>query len=318
MKMSKIEKILFCIHPDVPNHELIERTTEIARTSNATVTVYHTIGDYPEDTSEWWNVRNPEELKRKIVDERQGQLDDVADQFRKLGFEKVSTLLDWGRPFLQITREVMKNQYDLVMITSRRSGNLSRILLDCPSMDLLQHCPCRLWISKRKKTRNTKRILASVGGSENAECQAMDMKVVSTAAAIAEAEGAELHIAHALPLYGSKADKQGKLDPELVKFIEDAKKKFLKQCQPVVREYDVALGIENLHFQAGQPSHVIIDVVKNNEMGLVVIGTKPPKGLPVFQIGNQAVTVLDNIDCDMVGVKPDDFVSLIEKEGEHV
>jgi len=296
---------------------MLEQAIQLAKKHQAAVKLFHVISDYPEDTSEWWNVRNPGKLKKRIVEERQAVLDEMAARARELGLEQVASELRWGRTFLEITREVMKNKHDLVMITAQHKHKMSRKLLECPSVDLLQHCPCTLWISKGKARGRPKRVLATLGGKPNdIACDALDTKVLRTAAAIAEANGSELHYVHALTVYGGKGQDGKKLRTDLAAYIDSLKDLFMQKCGSVLGEYQVKLNDDWIHLATGSPETVIVDLVNDEHIDLVIMGARTHENLPFVLLGTRAMRVFDYVKCDVVGVKPDDFVSLLEREGE--
>jgi len=296
---------------------MLEHAIQLAKKHQAAVKLFHVIDDYPEDTSEWWNVRNPGKLKQQIIEKRQAVLDELAERVQKHGLEQVTSELRWGREFLEITREVMKNKHDLVMITAQHKHKMSRMLLECTSMDLLQHCPCTLWISKGTTHRRPKRVLATLGGAQNdITCDALDIKALRTAASIAEADGSELHYLHAMPLYGGKGQKGKKLRTELANYIDSMKDSFMQKCRGVLSEYQVELKDDRIHIVTGSPATAIVDLVNDKHINLVIMGARPHENLPTVLLGTLANRVFDSVKCDVVGVKPDDFVSLLEREGE--
>jgi universal stress protein E len=315
--MSQFNSILVCVGTSSGNLEMLEQAIQLARKHQAAVKLFHVISDYPEDTSEWWNVRNPDKLKKRIIEERQTVLDEMAARAKEQGLERVASELRWGRTFLEVAREVMKNKQDLVMITQQRNHKMSRMLLECPSRDLLQHCPCTLWISKGKTGRRPKRVLATLGGAQNdVACDALDVKVLRTAATIAEANGSELHHVHAMPLYGDKGQKGKKLRADLAAYIDSLKGSFMQKCGSVLREYQVELNDDRIHMVAGSPATAIVDLVDDKHIDLVIMGARPHDDLPTVLLGTRAMRVFDYLKCDVVGVKPDGFVSLLEREGE--
>jgi universal stress protein E len=315
--MSHFKSILVVVSKSSPDIHMLDEAMRLAKKYQAAVKVIHVISDYPEDTSEWWNVRNPARLKKEIIEERQVVLDEMATHARVHGLDRVATELRWGRTFLEVTREVMKNKHDLVMITAQHKQKMARMLLECPSMDLLQHCPCTLWISKGKTRRRPRRVLAALGGMRNeVACDALDIKVLRTAAAIAEANRSELHYVHAMPLYGGEGQKGKKLRTDLVGFIDGLKDSFMQKCGGVVSKYQVELNEHWIHMVTGSPATAIVDLVNDKHMDLVVMGARTHENLPTVLLGTRAMRVFDYVKCDVVGVKPDDFVSLLESEGE--
>ncbi len=317
--MNQLNRILLYVHPEAPDLSLVDRAANMAKKSGAAIKVLHVISDYPEDISEWWNVRNPQKLHDKIVQEREGFLNGLADQLRQAGVEKVSVELKWGVQFLEIIHEVQREKHDLVMITAQRAHQVARTLMECPSMDLMRHCPCALWVSKGKFAKRTKRILAAIGwrGGERAGeliCDAQTESILRTAALLAKADSSELHVVHTLPLFGGKGRKGKKLRSDLVDYLDNLRQEIRERCLPGLAKLGVDVTDKQVHLLTGTPSVVIPDFIVEAGIDLVVLGTVARTGIPGLFIGNTAEKVFSQVDCPVVAVKPSSFVSLVEKE----
>ena len=57
--MNDFNQILLDVHPEFTDLEAVDRAAALASKTKADVKVVHVVEDYPEDMSEWWNVRNP-------------------------------------------------------------------------------------------------------------------------------------------------------------------------------------------------------------------------------------------------------------------
>jgi len=314
--MKHVNSILVCVDPDHLDKPLLQRAADIAKKNDAAVKVFHVVSEYPEDMSEWWNVRNPQKLHDKIVSERTTFLDSIAQSLKNAGVRNVTYELRWGKRFLQIIKEVVRGKHDLVMITAMRP-KLSRMLWECPSADLLRYCPCSLWISRGEEPRQTKRMVAAIGGAGgNIACDGLNKRILRTAGAVAESAECQLHLVHALPVYGGKGVKGRKLRSDLVEFMRKLETTMLEKCSPVLEGYDVALGPERVHVLPGAPEVAISEFAASEKVELVVLGTMGRGGMSSLLVGSTANRVFDNVQCSLLVVKPEGFVSLVEKEKE--
>ena len=64
-----------------------------------------------------------------------------------------------------------------------------------------------------------------------------------------------------------------------------------------------------IHFLDGAPGRLIPQFVEENRVDLLVMGTVGRTGVPGFFIGNTAEQVLEQVECSVLAVKPDGFVS---------
>jgi nucleotide-binding universal stress UspA family protein len=228
--------------------------------------------------------------------------------------EDVSSEIRWGKEYVTIIEEVMRNPYDLVMLTARDRTQIAKVMFECPSRDLFLHCPCALWIFKSKKQCTTKRVVAALGGEGgHVECNGLNAKILKAAAAVAQGFGSELHIVHAMQLYGGKGIKKGGgLRTDLVDVMERLREDIARQCEPIMRDYKLKLDPGRIHLLVGKPVEVVPQFASDERMNLVVMGTAARTGLPSLIHANAAEAVLQQVDCGLLVVKPDDFVSMVE------
>jgi nucleotide-binding universal stress UspA family protein len=64
-----------------------------------------------------------------------------------------------------------------------------------------------------------------------------------------------------------------------------------------------------VHLTEGNAEDVILSLAREEHIELIVMGTVGRVGLPGFFIGNTAEEVLRQVDCSVLTVKPDGFVT---------
>mmetsp|Transcript_25519 Transcript_25519/g.12086 ORF Transcript_25519/g.12086 Transcript_25519/m.12086 type:complete len:81 (-) Transcript_25519:45-287(-) len=72
-----------------------------------------------------------------------------------------------------------------------------------------------------------------------------------------------------------------------------------------------------LHLVEGEACEVITDFVEKKKTDVVVMGTIARTGIPGFFMGNTAESILNNIDCSVLAVKPLGFITpvTLSREG---
>lgn len=73
------------------------------------------------------------------------------------------------------------------------------------------------------------------------------------------------------------------------------------------RDYGISSHYQ--HLSQGLPEQVIPEAAKQLDAELVVLGTIGRTGLSAALLGNTAEHVLDQLNCDVLAIKPEDFVS---------
>lgn len=79
-----------------------------------------------------------------------------------------------------------------------------------------------------------------------------------------------------------------------------------------MRDYEVELDPRRIHLLVGKPADVISQFAGNEEINLVVMGTAARTGVTGLIHANTAEAVLQQVDCGVLVVKPDEFVSTVE------
>ena len=88
------------------------------------------------------------------------------------------------------------------------------------------------------------------------------------------------------------------------------KKAHLKWFNQILRQYPGLSELKyQVHLKKGDPSNLIPQVVKKKKINLIVMGTLSRSGIEGLLIGNTAEKTLQEVDCSVMALKPDDFVS---------
>ena len=307
--MKLFEKILICGHPDHVDLKLLEHAADIAKHNQSHVKVVHVVSDYPKDVRTWWNVRNPGRLRESIVRDREDFLDGLVESLNKLGVENVTRELYWGEPVVEIAKDVLAESRQLVMVVSRYSGKVSYGAFGYPSMDLVRHCPCPIWVTQKKVKKRVHRIVACLGGSGGeVRIEGTNAKMLGHGAAVAEAEDSKLHVVHVMPLYGNKNGKRHdkkRLSTDLGVYLDTVRNEIRQRCNDFLSDLGVSLAADQVHVLIGTPTAVIPDFVESHGADLLVMATAARTGLPGLVVGNAAEKVMKKIRCPMLVVKSD-------------
>ena len=187
-------------------------------------------------------------------------------------------------------------------------------------MHLLRKCPCPVWLIKHGKHKPYRRILAAVDVGdaypveELAPRRALRRQILEMASSLALSEFAELHVVHAWnavaesPLHNAFMHTP---EEELAACVEQARQHHAASLDALMNEVTGALGHDALdylkprtHLVKGNARKEIPALAKQIETDIIVMGTVARTGVPGFIMGNTAETILNQIDCSVVAVKP--------------
>jgi len=306
--MRRFSNILFVAEPDVDNSRALAQAVSLAEHNQARLTVVGTV-----DFGHSLLARN---LREALIRDREDQLEQLV-QGVSLASGRPEARLLTGKAFIEIIREVLRNDRDLVVKTLADPGLMS---IGGTDKKLLRKCPCPVWIINAKEEDGYRQILLALEYEpENPENEPLNRQLFEMAASLAISEFAELHIVHAWRLEHEaffRSARSGLSREEVDQMVQQEEDRRRSWLQKLSDEYCRPLGAEAseflkpaIHLIQGFAEDVVPDCARSLGAELVVMGTVGRTGLPGFVIGNTAETILSNIRCSVLAVKPAGFVS---------
>ena len=230
-----------------------------------------------------------------------------------------------GTSFLEVIRAVLRNGHDLVIKCPESPSWLDRFFSG-DDMHLLRKCPCPVWLVKPEAPRSYKRILAAVDVDESylptelATRHALNVQILEMAASLALSEFADLHVVHVWDsVYESISGFviSSEISPEKEALnIEQERRQHQQWLDTFLRNSGNkatrdALGYlkPQTHLIKGGARKEIPALAKRLQIDCIVMGTVARTGIPGFIMGNTAETILEQIDCSVLAIKPRGFVT---------
>ena len=293
----------------------VDRAVSLAKNNEAQLTVFTVVKERSVDAPMVFTHRSLEELHSRVIDDYQKKVDALAADIGKQGVDVRSKVVT-GIPFLEIIRQVLRDKHDLVILASEGKGGIHDRLFGATSMHLMRKCPCPVWVVKRAQTRPYTRILAAVDPSiYDSRRGAINPLILQLASGMARKEAGELHIIHVWHLFGERYVRSSGMTAVAVQ-----EAKVLEKIQHKQR-FDTLLnraGVADLkpyvHLIEGNPEDCIPELVVEKGIDLLVMGTVCRTGIAGFLIGNTAEEVLNKVDCSLLTIKPEGFVTPVHIE----
>lgn len=324
--MKRFKQILCVLDSDSPEKTTLERALTLAENNQARLKVVavtpgmRTFVGLP-------GVANPAGLLATVVNEQLQKLQSLLEPYRdEIGVE---TEVLQGTPFLQIIREVLRCGHDLVIKSPEQLDFLDQ-LFGSNDMHLLRKCPCPVWLIKPSATKAYRCILAAVDvddslpADEAAVSRDLNHRILELASSVALADFAELHIVHVWDAPGEGLMRGVLLNkPEAqvdtyIRQIENQRSRGLKTLVKEVSAGQDGKGLDYLkpktHLLKGWARKEIPLIAKRIDADLLVMGTVARTGVPGFIMGNTAETILNQIDCSVLAIKPSGFATPVSLE----
>lgn len=317
--MDRFRNILLIHDPVSPDKGALRRAVSLAQKNQARLTLLAVLEDAPPSAYMVVPDRSLEQLQTELMDARAATLQQQASDLAAQGVE-VSSRVVMGTPFLAIIHQVLREKHDLVMLTAEGKGGMKERLFGSTSMHLMRKCPCPVWVMKPKRVKAYNRILAAVDVAERfpdePQRQSLNSVIMQIAASLARRDNSELHVVQAWSLYaeGYLEARGGMSEKQIRKMRNTLKQQYEARLASLLEDIDLR-GID-LHKRLvrGDPSESIIRQVNKRHIDLLVMGTVCRTGLVGFFIGNTAEKVLGNVDCSVLTLKPEGFVSPVTLE----
>jgi nucleotide-binding universal stress UspA family protein len=248
------------------------------------------------------------ELADRVAGEARRDADAVAASLRDGGVAAASAMVT-GTRFLEVIRRVLRDRHDLVVMTADGEGLEDR-LLGSTARRLMRKCPCPVWAIKPDAGAPYPRIVAAVDPDPSDETElALSRRVLTLAASLARIEASELHVVHAWSLYGETLLRRHEKSSEVDAVASRARAIHEEQLHELLAGFALDDLEHQVHLLKGDPGPTIAEATTALAADLVVMGTVGRTGLAGFFIGNTAEVVLDRVDCSVLAVKPDGFVT---------
>jgi nucleotide-binding universal stress UspA family protein len=310
--VQRFKNILAYIDVEAQRQPAFDRAVELARENGAALTLVTAVQEPP-----WWTERLfPGVAKRwyqNIVEDAAARLTGLTARYRDELVVATRTLV--GRPWMEVIREVLRGGHDLVMKDVAAAETFSPAL----DMKLLRKCPCPVWLVKRSAAR-FRRIAAAVDVlpedvlSNDDGRNKLNAKIIELAHELAVQEECELHIIRAWSMFGESV-LHYKLGDEEIREIKRAQR---EETARVLEAFLSRFSLDDVelhvHVLEGEPDRVIPALVEREHEDLLVMGTIARTGVAGLVIGNTAESILSRLNCSVLAVKPDDFVSPVRLE----
>ncbi len=325
--MKRFKDIFCVVAPGTGCKPVLERAVTLAENNQASLTVIDVIERIPS------GIKMPKggpifaDLQAATVRAHEQEMDSLIEPYRQRIDMQAKVLI--GMPFLEIVREVLRNGRDLVIKTAETCDWQGR-LFGSDDMHLLRKCPCPVWLIKAEAPKSFQCILAAVDvddGYPPAELtsrQALNRQILEMAGSLALSEFAQLHVAHVWEAVGESVMRGAIMhtpEEDITAYVEQVRQHRQGSLDALMREAGSTLGHDamdylkpRVHLVQGWARQEIPALAKRIDADLVVMGTVVRTGLAGFIMGNTAETILNQIGCSVLAIKPPGFATPVMLE----
>jgi nucleotide-binding universal stress UspA family protein len=322
--MKRFSNILLIADAAGDTSVALDRAVALAINNQASLTLVDIVDLVPAELQMAVTAVTPHELCEIAVTDKREKLDQIIESIANEEIA-VETKVLVGKPFIEIIRQVLGNNYDLVIKCVESAASHKHVLFGSMDMHLMRKCPCPVWIIKSTAHPHYRRILAAVDQDpEDAVKDRLNRQILEMSTSLAMAEFSELHVVHAWQLAGEDLLRSmhiGFSDAEVDEMVEEAANKKRRWLENLVDTFGAKADKDavdylkpQLHLIEGDAKHIVPTAAREFDVDLVVMGTVARTGIAGFFMGNTAENILTQLDCSVLTVKPPGFTSPVTLE----
>lgn len=225
----------------------------------------------------------------------------------------------FGHLYLETIKYCLKHDIELV-VKQAQDPSWSDYLFDSEDMHLLRKCPAPVWLTKVEQAQPVRNISVALDFEHQDECEEsreLNRRLLRAAAELALNENARLHL---INVYDASyvgfasiwADEPEKIEREVLQDEKITRQSLihdlLQSLQDGSNKQYEKLD-HQIHLVHGNPKEDIAKTVVAAQSDLLVMGSIGRSGISGLIIGNTAESVLLQLNCAVLVLKPSGFVS---------
>ena len=248
-------------------------------------------------------------LTAAVREETAKRLERIVCGLRQDGIADADAIVLAGAPAYQLTRQVVRGEHDLVILSTEGGNALRERLFGSTAVRLMRQCPCPVWAVRPGGTVPCRRIVAALDPHPDPEGDALGERILQVAASLATYYGATLHLVHAWDVDGKDHDTvRSEIDEtQRTEIIARHRRRHHAALDDLISRNSIATVDHRLHLPRGNPEAAIRKLADEQEADLVIMGTHARSSLSRLIVGTPFETVLGSSGRSLLTVKPDGF-----------
>ncbi|HET7204829.1 MAG TPA: universal stress protein [Steroidobacteraceae bacterium] len=311
--MQRLDRVLAVIDPTVDVQTGATKAARLARSAGATLELFACDFDPALSGAPFFDTDGLRRLRDDFLAERAQLLHNLAVELRTTGLE-VTTHVHWDNPLYEgILRRIEERAPDLVVKDTHYHSPLRRTLLTNTDWNLIRTCPVPLLLAKPTEWPARPKLLAALDPTHrHAKPAALDRDILDAAMLLARLLGGDVEPVHAFfpaALFAATAGMAGMplgADATTTDLIEAERARVTAELRDVVRGQ--GLDPRSVRVLQGAAAELLPSHAEQAQAAMLVMGGISRSRLKELFIGSTAERVLDRLPCDVLVVKPTDFV----------
>jgi universal stress protein E len=299
--MFNCKKILAVIDPSLDQQSSLLKALTIAKKTGAKIIALSSVYDKSYDMTAVLTSDERFDMKQAMVEHENVKLSTLITE---LNCEShVDVVITWYKKLHESVIDTCKEyKCDLIIKSTKKHGLLASTLFTPSDWHILRNSSVDVLLVKHHEWPQGGTVFSSIGVSaKDDEHSYLSDKVAETAYGLSKMLNAKLHLANSFtgaPIH--IAVEVPNFSPEV--YNKSVQQRHTKTLQALGNKYE--LDSVNIHVLEGLPEDIIPALCKKYSADLLVIGSVGRKGLTAALLGNTAELIIDEVECDILVVKP--------------
>jgi universal stress protein E len=305
--MEKYQNILVVIDPTTEDQKALKRSIVLAQKTKARITAFLAIYDFSYEMTTMLSSDERYSMRDSVITGKRAWIQSLIDNLPDNNLTINIQVVWHNRPFESIIDKVMTQHFDLVIKGTHQHDKLKSVIFTPTDWHILRKCPCPVLLVKEHLWPANGNIIAAINvGSDEEEHQSLNQKITEEAIHLAHLIHANAHLVNSYP--GTPVNITIEI-PEFdaSQYNDSMKNHHIEAMTLHAEEYSIMP--ENTHVIEGLPEDVIEELAEDLDCELAILGTIGRTGISAALIGNTAEHVIDRLNCDVLALKPDGYIS---------
>ncbi len=310
--MDRLNRAIVIYDLNQKSQPAVVRAIQLAKTFSLDLLIIAVVFDSTYEVYSLLDNSQHETLKQNLIQTTENNLRDICEGIEKQGINCQQKVI-WGRRADEIISELSaKDNTEIVIKGTRPHSTFKSIFFTPIDWNLLRHCPTPVLLVKQKDWFKRGVILVAVDStSGDPSHQELNRNLLNHAKNIAKATDKLVHVINVYPVPILEVP----VEFSAVNYVElqqQSKEFHQRQTRELLIDFDIPQSQQ--HVVAGLPEEMIAEKVEQLDAHLLIIGTVGRSGLTAAVIGNTAEHTVDKVSCDVLALKPQQYIDFLRKK----
>jgi len=310
--MRYFNNILYVSHGTSDETEGLKQALSLARNNKAPLKVLVACPEFTKNVPDF-----RKKYEDSLVEQAKASISATMDAIKiESGTVEVTVeLVSDDKPSVRIVQEALRNGSDLLIKEAEKHERASGF--KAIDMALLRKCPCPVWLSRPiSVSRDDIQVAVAIDpiGEEKA-AEGLSLRMLQLSRSLADSCSGKLHVVSCWDFEHEQLFRHNPWmkmsEEELAETVSSTRDKHRAALDQLISNAKLT-GTQDIHHLRGRAEEAIPAFVKESKIDILVMGTVARTGISGFTIGNTAESILQELTCSLIALKPQGFVSPVK------